>query len=97
MVARCVGFWTKVLWEVLDQKEPYMRVMISAATTKLTIAIRVASIVPSNERKDIIFTLSVLFGVIIFRAAKKIMLNANIKARSLKTKTIHFSNFNLAM
>ena len=56
-----------------------MRVIISAATTKLTIAIRVASIVPSNERKDIIFTLSVLFGVIIFRASSTTFHIARLK------------------
>ncbi len=72
-----------------------MRVITSAAKTKPTIAIRVATTLPNNKGKNIIFSFSVLSCAIILRAAKKIMLSAKMTARSLKPKTIHVSNLHL--
>ena len=64
--------------------------MISAAMTKLSITTRVASVVISNERKDIIFTLSDLECVMVLRTARKIMLSAKMTARSLNNITIMY-------
>ena len=64
--------------------------MISAAMTKLSITTRVANVVISNERKDIIFTLSDLACVMALRTVRKIILSAKITARSLNNKNIMY-------
>ena len=83
-------------WARIDQnaKALHMRVIISAATTKLSIAITVASIVFKNERKEITVILPVFSSEIILRAVKKIMLRASITARSRKIKIIRISYVN---
>jgi hypothetical protein len=73
----------------------HIRVIISATTTKLTIASRVASSTPSTERIDVEATLAVLCGDIALRAAKKIMLSAKKTAIILKIKTIFISTSGL--
>jgi hypothetical protein len=97
----CANIQPYALFRFLDQKGHWLelahiRVIISAAITKLTIASRVAISAPSIERIDIDATLAVLFGDIALRAAKKIILNAKTTAIILKIKTTFISNSDLA-